>query len=166
MKFISLAASLLVHMGANAYAPSLSKTRSLTSFQLEARRPFITGNWKLNPQTKDEAIKLAGAIAQTITPSSPDCDVAIFTPYVFLESAMQAVGGKLLVGAEVSHVCQTVFRPPSPNWRSLCLTYFSLLGSLPRDQRCFHWCCIGQHAAISRRSMGLGWSFRTSCDFW
>jgi triosephosphate isomerase (TIM) len=104
MKFISLAASLLVLMGANAFAPSLSKTRSLTSFQLEARRPFISGNWKLNPQTKDEAIKLAGAIAQTITPSSPDCDVAIFTPYVFLESAMQAVGGKLLVGAEVSHI--------------------------------------------------------------
>jgi hypothetical protein len=103
MKFTVFASSLLlILLDTNAYAPSVLKTRSLTSFQLDARRPFISGNWKLNPQTKDEAIKLAGAIAQTITPSSPDCDVAIFTPYVFLESAMQAVGGKLQVGAEVS----------------------------------------------------------------
>lgn len=100
MKFISFA-SLLI-FGANAFAPRMLQRRSL-SLQLDGtRRPFISGNWKLNPQSKDEAIQLASAIAQSITPSSPDADVALFVPYVFIESAMNAVNGKLQVGAEVS----------------------------------------------------------------
>jgi len=54
----------------------------------------------LNPQTKDEALTLATDIAASITDDSPDADVALFVPYVFIESAMDAVGGKLSVGAE------------------------------------------------------------------
>lgn len=65
-----------------------------------ARKPFISGNWKLNPQTKEEAVTLASDIASTITDASPDADVALFVPYVFIESAMNAVDGKLSVGAE------------------------------------------------------------------
>jgi len=71
-----------------------------SSTQLHARKPFISGNWKLNPQTKDEALALAGGIASSITDASPDADVALFVPYVFIESAMDTVGGKLSVGAE------------------------------------------------------------------
>lgn len=67
-----------------------------------ARRPFISGNWKLNPQSRDEAVKLATDIAASITTSSPDADVALFVPYVFIEAAMNAVGDKKLqIGAEV-----------------------------------------------------------------
>ena len=65
-----------------------------------ARKPFISGNWKLNPQTREEAITLATDIAASITPDTPDIDVALFVPYVFIEAAMNAVGGKLMVGAE------------------------------------------------------------------
>lgn len=82
-----------------AFTPSFG-VRSST--QLEARKPFISGNWKLNPQTKGEALTLASDIAATITDDSPDAEVALFVPYVFIEAAMGAVGDKLSVGAEVS----------------------------------------------------------------
>jgi Triosephosphate isomerase len=83
-----------------------------TVLDMATRRPFISGNWKLNPQSRAEAITLASEIANAITPDSPDADVALFVPYVFIESAMNAVENKLLVGAEVRrepqqllHVC-------------------------------------------------------------
>lgn len=66
-----------------------------------ARRPFISGNWKLNPQSREEAVQLASDIAASITPDSPDAEVALFVPYVFIEAARDAVQGKLEVGAEV-----------------------------------------------------------------
>ena len=65
------------------------------------RRPLIAGNWKLNPQTRDEAVQLATDIAASITSDSPDAEVALFVPYVFIETAMKACDGKLMVGAEV-----------------------------------------------------------------
>ena len=70
----------------------------------QARKPFISGNWKLNPQTKDEALALAEGIASSITENSPDADVALFVPYVFIESTMSAVNGKLSIGACVSFI--------------------------------------------------------------
>jgi hypothetical protein len=67
------------------------------------RTPFITGNWKLNPSTKQEAVDLATGIANAVGPSSPG-DVALFVPFPFLETVQKCVGDKLLVGAEVSDV--------------------------------------------------------------
>ena len=80
----------------------VSQTKSVTrtDSQLFARKPFITGNWKLNPQTKDEAIELATGIANSITPDSPG-DIAIFVPFPFLESVQKIAGDKFVVGAEV-----------------------------------------------------------------
>lgn len=66
---------------------------------LMARKPFITGNWKLNPTSKQEAVDLATGIANAVTDASPG-DVALFVPYPFLESVQSAVDGKLTVGAE------------------------------------------------------------------
>jgi hypothetical protein len=100
MKFAALSLlSMLATTG--AFAPSFG-IRPSTS--LDARKPFITGNWKLNPQTRDEAIALAGEIAAAIGPDTPDVDVALFVPYVFIESAMEAVDGKMFIGAEVCSV--------------------------------------------------------------
>jgi triosephosphate isomerase len=31
----------------------------ITSLEMANRRPFIAGNWKMNPETLEEAIKLA-----------------------------------------------------------------------------------------------------------
>jgi len=67
---------------------------------LDARRPFISGNWKLNPQTRQEAVDLAKEISDAVTSDTPDADVALFVPYVFLETAMEAVDGKVQIGAE------------------------------------------------------------------
>lgn len=98
MKFAALSLlSMLTTTG--AFAPSFVP-RPGTS--LDARKPFITGNWKLNPQTKEEAVTLASEIAGAIGPDTPDIDVALFVPYVFIESAMDAVSGKMFIGAEVS----------------------------------------------------------------
>lgn len=68
---------------------------------LEAtRKPFISGNWKLNPQTRDEAVTLCSEIAASIGPETPDADIALFVPYVFIEAAISSAKGKLIVGAE------------------------------------------------------------------
>lgn len=83
--------------GSAAFAPSSSRARSIT--QLEARKPFISGNWKLNPQTKEEALTLASDIAAQVTDESP-AEVALFVPYVFIEASMGVVGDKLQIGAE------------------------------------------------------------------
>jgi hypothetical protein len=97
------ACALLSAVGsAAAFAPaSFGVSRATQSTELYARKPFISGNWKLNPQTREEAITLASEIAATVGPDSPDADVALFVPYVFIDAALNAVGDKLTVGAEV-----------------------------------------------------------------
>lgn len=78
------------------------KQQNVPSMALFAdRQPFITGNWKLNPQTKDEAVTLAQGIADSVNSGSP-CDVGLFVPFPFLESVKKVVGDKISVGAEVS----------------------------------------------------------------
>lgn len=77
-----------------------SSFRAGSCSPLWARRPFITGNWKLNPSTKDEAMTLAKGIAASVSEKSP-CDVALFVPFPFIECVQQAVGGRLVVGAEM-----------------------------------------------------------------
>ena len=100
---MKLAIASILAGSAAAFAPTAQHQSfsSFTTTALNARKPFISGNWKLNPQTKDEALTLAKDIAASITDGSPDADVALFVPYVFIESAMGAVGDKLSVGAEV-----------------------------------------------------------------
>ncbi|KAL7512010.1 hypothetical protein ACHAXN_008997, partial [Cyclotella atomus] len=94
-----LLASLLA--SATAFSPSITTPQhSLSATRLEARKPFISGNWKLNPSTKDEALALGKQIAASITADTPDVDVALFVPYVFIESTMGVVDGKLSIGAE------------------------------------------------------------------
>lgn len=94
-------ASLLCGSSA-AFSPALSGNKFTSSTQLCARKPFISGNWKLNPNTKDEALTLADGIAKSINEESPDADVALFVPYVFIESVMDKVGDWINIGAEVS----------------------------------------------------------------
>lgn len=101
MRIAVLSVLSLLSTSASAFAPSFEVSRMDASTVLFARRPFISGNWKLNPQTREEAISLAADIAAAIGPDSPEADVALFVPYVFIEAAMQSSQGKLQVGAEV-----------------------------------------------------------------
>lgn len=96
--FLSLqaAAGFVIQDPVSARAGATSHSAT----QLYERKPYITGNWKLNPQTKAEAMDLAKGIAAAVTSDSP-CDVALFVPFPFMESVKEVVGDKLEVGAEV-----------------------------------------------------------------
>lgn len=99
---MKLSASLLLASLAtsSAFVAQQSPAFRLSATELFERKPFITGNWKLNPQTKAEAVDLARGIASSITDDSP-CDVALFVPFPFIDTVQSIVGDKLIVGAEV-----------------------------------------------------------------
>lgn len=132
------AVSLLAALGSAAAfspsGPSFGVSRSaVSSTELFERKPFITGNWKLNPQSKDEAVELAKGIASSITSDSP-CDAALFVPFPFIESVMEAVDGKLKVGAEVRISGQ--INCCLSNSFSLCkLTYSTILNRIEHHEK-------------------------------
>jgi triosephosphate isomerase len=102
MKMVSVVVILAWGLLGSATAFSSQQTgSSRLSSELFARKPFITGNWKLNPSTKQEAIDLATGIADAVTSDSP-CDVGLFVPFPFIETVAGVIGDKLVVGAEVS----------------------------------------------------------------
>ena len=113
---ITAAMLLLSSSSVQSFQPTLSTLSTVSSSysitamfaETTTRRPFISGNWKLNPQTRDEAVQLATEIGQAVTSTSPDSDIALFVPYVFIESTMNAVQDKLMIGAEVSVVSACV----------------------------------------------------------
>ena len=157
--------------GASAFMPQHPSSPISMTRLFMARKPFITGNWKLNPSTRQEAVELATGIANAITSDSP-CDVALFVPYPFIEAAQQAVNGKLLVGAEVSFTHYSYMLPVRPGLNhiscfvkcSFC-TYFTLnLVCQSRGEWSFHRRNIATHVEIHWRHLGLGWSFGTSND--
>lgn len=96
---MKVAASILAAVIASASSFVVQPQNTRRDTFLSARKPFITGNWKLNPTTKKEAIELATGIANAVSDSSPG-DVALFVPYPFLESVESAVDGKVTIGAE------------------------------------------------------------------
>ena len=98
MLFRSTTASAFV---ANPTSNAATKSGAFSATQLFERKPFITGNWKLNPSTKDEAMALAQDIAATLKPTSP-ADIALFVPFPFIEMVQKIVGDRISVGAEVS----------------------------------------------------------------
>lgn len=98
MKLSSALALLSLTGTTNAFVKKQFAGSSVT--ELNARKPFMTGNWKLNPQTQSEAADLARGIADSITGDSP-ADVGLFVPFPFLETVKRVVGDKLHVGAEM-----------------------------------------------------------------
>eukprot|EP00978_Attheya_sp_CCMP212_P020235 scaffold57656_cov61-Attheya_sp.AAC.1 len=99
MRFSTLSVIAAGVGAASAFSSAPTFRASHVGTELYERKPFITGNWKLNPGTKQEAEALASDVAAAVTADSP-CDVAIFVPFPFIETANSAVDGKLLVGAQ------------------------------------------------------------------
>lgn len=102
-----LATALVLATSAEAFAPQLLSTRCQWSRNSRThlvatfmRKPFITGNWKLNPSTREEAIQLIKGVVAHASDALPD--VVVFVPYPFMESIQRVVGDKVCVGAEVS----------------------------------------------------------------
>lgn len=100
MKLSSICLLSLLGSAVGFTPSSFNTAISSSNTALFARKPFISGNWKLNPQTKDEAVALASEISKSVTSDTPDCDVALFVPYVFIEATRKSVDGKIMVGAE------------------------------------------------------------------
>jgi triosephosphate isomerase len=95
-----LASVLALAISTSAFVANPAKGIVPSSTQLFERKPFITGNWKLNPATKNDAISLAQDIAASVTPDSPD-DIGLFVPFPFIETVQKIVGDKISVGAEM-----------------------------------------------------------------
>jgi hypothetical protein len=167
-------AAFLPHQGQSQ--PRAQRPCSGQTQHFADRTPFITGNWKLNPSTRQEAIELASKIAQSVTPSSP-ADVALFVPYPFLECVQRVVGDRLVVGAEVSrrgqHLLLLPCNTPLRRDQTICpLTNVSLLlldsvnttGRGPLSK----WSVYGRHISCpveeSRSEVGAGGAFGETDD--
>ncbi len=65
------------------------------------RRPIIAGNWKLNPDSVEQARELADAVAEG---DVGEVDVVLIPPAVFIAQVRQAVAGAgVAVGAQNMH---------------------------------------------------------------
>ena len=65
------------------------------------RRPVIAGNWKMNPQTLDEAVGLAEAVELTAV-EVPRVTTVVCPPTIWLRDVAEAVPG-LHIGAQTMH---------------------------------------------------------------
>ncbi|KAJ1470147.1 triose-phosphate isomerase [Baffinella frigidus] len=113
MKKAILAAALALPI-ADAFAPSplsgampglrAASTRgaSTVSWNMMARRPFIAGNWKMNPETLDDAIILAKEIAKSSMTAT--AQVAICAPFPYLWSV-----GNEFKGSNVELGAQSIY---------------------------------------------------------
>lgn len=100
MKFsIGSLSLLLLANYSQAFMPKQEVFRPAMDLQAN-RKPFIAGNWKLNPETKAEAVQLATDIAASVSKGS-FADVSLFVPFPFIEAVQNAVGDKVSIGAEV-----------------------------------------------------------------
>ena len=165
MKF--LLASLILVIGAlepsSAFVTQRLRSVSHSQSELSAnRKPFITGNWKLNPDTRQEAVELATGVANAVRPSTPG-DVAIFVPFPFLEAVQKTVGDKLIVGAEVSS-WESLPLEPADNLTCLnfgqTLFFLSTLHTDDNTRRggCLYWRNLRSDDQKHGYQLGIGWS--------
>jgi triosephosphate isomerase (TIM) len=66
------------------------------------RRPVIAGNWKMNPPSREEALALAGAVAEAAG-DAPGVTTVICPPTIWLADVSRAVGSEVAVGAQTMH---------------------------------------------------------------
>jgi triosephosphate isomerase len=109
MKFSIALSTLAALSGANAFMPRTSfvRTSELNAF----RQPIMAGNWKMNPNTEEEAIALAKALTKylgdetcAVTDDVEDetcTEVVVFPPHPFIRTVKdicEEVG--IVVGAQ------------------------------------------------------------------
>lgn len=106
--FAATASAFAPSPGLFARAPSLragvskaARSNDVLSLSM-ARKPFIAGNWKMNPTTVDEAKTLAKEIADASM--TANAQVAICSPHPFLYSV-----GNIFKGSNVELGAQSVF---------------------------------------------------------
>jgi len=73
---------------------------SKLSMVADGRRPFIAGNWKMNPTSLEEAKTLAAKVAE-LTKENTEVEMAVFAPHPFIYPvAKELEGSNVVVGAE------------------------------------------------------------------
>jgi triosephosphate isomerase (TIM) len=66
------------------------------------RRPFVAGNWKMNPSSRSQALELAAAVARDAAVEG--VLTVICPPTIWLrEIASQFAGGRISIGAQTMH---------------------------------------------------------------
>jgi triosephosphate isomerase len=65
------------------------------------RTPIVAGNWKMNPPSREEAVRLALAVAEA---SEPGVVTVVCPPTIWLEAVRSALSGTdVAVGAQTMH---------------------------------------------------------------
>ena len=112
---VAILSGLPVAFGFSFSSFSAVKSTSHPTRLFTTRRPFITGNWKLNPSTKAEAIQLAKEISAQVNPNTKanagGGPIALFVPFPFIEGVQEAVGDSIIVGAEVGLFIDCTYFP-------------------------------------------------------
>ncbi len=71
------------------------------------RRPLIAGNWKMNC-LKEEAYALAKGVAEKYAAcTDPECDVLVCPPAIWILPVVDAVKGRVAVGAQDAHAAKS-----------------------------------------------------------
>jgi triosephosphate isomerase len=104
---LSIAAFLLSE--ANAFAPTIIR-RSVTSTELAAgRQPIMAGNWKMNPETEEDALELINGLTSLLGAETCPMDeenegcteVVVFPPHPFIRQVKDiAENAGITVGAQ------------------------------------------------------------------
>lgn len=104
---LSIALAATFAAGASAFAPSTGRpaatssnaaASSATALSAEGRQPIMAGNWKMNPATEDDALKLAtdfskllGEEACAVSDFEGCTEVILFPPFPFISKVKDAV---------------------------------------------------------------------------
>ena len=71
------------------------------------RRPLIAGNWKMNCLKADGIALAAGIAEKYAAATAPKCDVLVCPPAIWILPIVDAVKGRIAVGAEDAHAAES-----------------------------------------------------------
>ena len=71
------------------------------------RRPLIAGNWKMNCLKADGTALAAGIAEKYAAVANPKCDVLVCPPAIWILPVVEAVKGRIAVGAEDAHAAES-----------------------------------------------------------
>lgn len=71
------------------------------------RRPLIAGNWKMNCLKADGVALAAGIAEKYAAAADPKCDVLVCPPAIWILPVVEAVKGRIAVGAEDAHAAES-----------------------------------------------------------
>lgn len=71
------------------------------------RRPLIAGNWKMNCLKADGTALASGIAEKYAAVVNPNCDVLVCPPAIWILPVVDAVKGRIAVGAEDAHAAES-----------------------------------------------------------